>query len=319
MFKVTLDPSFIDLLWNMGHVFETKLPSWAAYMSDRCSAVLPVSKVFMLPVINLHVTDYNALFSFLSYIAKRSKELNIPLPCVTFDQQPYIIAFEIVVSKNMKIFVRIGGFHQLMSFLGAIGTLMEGSGLRPALETVYSPVTVNHMFSGKAIARSLRGDMFAASAVFSILLEKVWSQLDDGEKERVKVMYHNNLNLEDSDSVLEEKLIKLCGQVQKVYEEKSRTAQLWLNYVRYVFIAQQFIRAERTSNWELHVTTTKCMLNLLAATGHNPYTKSLRLYLQSIEELKLKISGSLQSIPRWRSYSKTNDKDLVWNMDRLFN
>ena len=50
----------------------------------------------------------------------------------------------------MNIFVCLGGFHQLISFLGSIGCLMEGSGLRAALENVYAPVTVGHMFSGKA-------------------------------------------------------------------------------------------------------------------------------------------------------------------------
>ena len=51
---------------------------------------------------------------------------------------------------NMNIFVRLGGFHQFMSFLGSIGCLMEGSGLRTALENIY-PITVGHMFSGKAL------------------------------------------------------------------------------------------------------------------------------------------------------------------------
>ena len=39
-------------------------------------------------------------------------------------------------------------------------------------------------------------------------------------------MFHFNLNLEDSDKVLKEKLMVLYRQVQKDYEEKSRTAQL---------------------------------------------------------------------------------------------
>ena len=52
----------------------------------------------------------------------------------------------------MRIFVCFRGFHQLMSFLGSIGKVMEESGLGTALKTVYTPVTVSHMFSRKAYA-----------------------------------------------------------------------------------------------------------------------------------------------------------------------
>ena len=106
----------------------------------------------MLPVINLPATDFNALYSLLSFIVIQSEKLQLGMPCVTLDQQLYFIAYEIAASNKMNVFIRIGGFYQLMSFLGAIGTLMEGSGLKTALETVYAFVTVNNMFSGKAIS-----------------------------------------------------------------------------------------------------------------------------------------------------------------------
>ena len=66
---------------------------------------------------------------------------------------------------------------------------------------------------------------------------------------------------------------------------KSRTAALWHNYVHYIEIVQQFITAERTSNFALHISTTKQMINLFAATAHN-YAKTCRLYLQSVEVLE---------------------------------
>ena len=58
------------------------------------------------------------------------------MPCVTLDQQLYVKAFEIVSSMKMRIFVCLGGLHQLMSFLGSIRKVIEGSGLGTTLETV---------------------------------------------------------------------------------------------------------------------------------------------------------------------------------------
>ena len=62
----------------------------------------------------------------------------------------------------MKIFVRIGGFYQLMSFLSSVGCLMEESRLQTALEYVYAQLTVGHMFDGKAYAFAVGGHMLRA-------------------------------------------------------------------------------------------------------------------------------------------------------------
>ena len=60
--------------------------------------------------------------------------LNIPTPCITFDQPLWLKAVEIIIAKSMNIVFRFGGFHTMMSFLGRIGSMMKGSGLEEALE-----------------------------------------------------------------------------------------------------------------------------------------------------------------------------------------
>lgn len=51
-------------------------------------------------------------------------------------------------------------------------------------------------------------------------------------------------------------------------------------------ILRRFIKAERTGNWELHLQTAKDMLPYFAASGHNLYVKSSRVYLQQMDNLK---------------------------------
>ena len=67
--------------------------------------------------------------------------------------------------------------------------------------------------------------------------------------------------------------------------ESSRTAALWIQYMNMIDILRSFIRAERTSNWELHLRTLTEMLPYLAAAGHNLYVKCARLYLQEMASL----------------------------------
>ena len=256
-------------------------------MSSSCNGqVSPKSRVSMLPIIDLHATDPTALYSLLLFLKEQCKKLNIKVPCITFDQQLYIKAYEIVQSKKLGVFVRLGGFHQLMSFLGSIGNLMDGSGLKQALETVYAPATVGHMFTGKAFSRSVRGHVLCASAVQLILIEELWSNLSPGDKEKLETYYNSNDPCIFEGEELAVRLKDFVEEKHKDLSKSSRTSALWCSYVRYVSIIQDFIRAERTNDWNLHVLSTNAMLNLFAATGHNNYAKSTRLYLQSIAELE---------------------------------
>ena len=115
-------PISTDLLWLCTKMLKSKVSNWAGFMSSfKNSSNNNESAVAMLPIIDLHATDYNALHSLLNFISEQSARLDVPETSVTFDQPLYIKAYEIVHAKGFKIFVGLGGFHQMMSFLGSIG------------------------------------------------------------------------------------------------------------------------------------------------------------------------------------------------------
>ena len=53
-----------------------------------------------------------------------------------------------------------------------------------------------------------------------------------------------------------------------------------------VNLLRQFLKAERTGNWQLHLRTRQEMLPYFAAAGHNLYTKSVHVYLQQMLQLE---------------------------------
>jgi len=57
---------------------------------------------------------------------------------ITSDKPLFIKAVEIVQSNGMKVVCHLGGFHLLMNFLGAIGSIMAGSGLSQALVLLWT-------------------------------------------------------------------------------------------------------------------------------------------------------------------------------------
>ena len=64
--------------------------------------------------------------------------MNQSIPCITFDQPLFLKAMCIIKAEKLPVVCRLGGFHTLMSFLGSIGVLMQGSWLKEVFEEVYA-------------------------------------------------------------------------------------------------------------------------------------------------------------------------------------
>ena len=92
--------------------------------------------------------------------------MHVPIPCGTFDQPLWLKAYGIIEEAGLDIVARLCGFHTLMSYLGAIGKVMKGSGIEELFNDVYAENTVQHI-----ISRALRGHLLAESALISILFE----------------------------------------------------------------------------------------------------------------------------------------------------
>ena len=138
--------------FGIHHEYFIKLRDWNNLPKKINS---PKSTFTMLPLIDLNPIDESCIYSTLIHTINQAKYLNIETPCVTFDQPLWIEVFETVKTKNLRIVLRLGGFHSLMSFVGSVCFSMEGCGLEKFFETVYGKDTVIHMFSGKVISRAL--------------------------------------------------------------------------------------------------------------------------------------------------------------------
>ena len=106
-------------------------------------------------MIDLKPSDPTCVRSTLEYIATQAEKMNQD-PILTFD----------------RIVLMLGGFHEEMSALGSIGNVMDGSGIKEALSTVYAEGSVEAMLSGKAVARAFRGHQLLDTALNIFTLSK---------------------------------------------------------------------------------------------------------------------------------------------------
>ncbi|VDI49933.1 Hypothetical predicted protein [Mytilus galloprovincialis] len=177
-----------------------------------------------------------------------------------------------------------------MSFLGSIGRLMAGSGLHEVLETVYASNAVNHMLSGKAVSRAVRGFMMVENALHILLMKESFrvslpsahetdTEADSSEcdeiVEKACELYDRFVAGEETTESVEQSInlseinTKLVATKEKL--SKLRTSSLWLNFCRMTNILSKFLIAERTGNWDRHLSSIQEMLPFFVAAGHNLY------------------------------------------------
>ena len=91
-----------------------------------------------------------------------------------------------------KIRLILGLFHVELSFLGAVGTLMEGSGLQEALRQIIAKNSVPHVLSGKAQERAFRAHMLAATALNRNIMKRVLHPTQEGDEDVVDTEYKDD-------------------------------------------------------------------------------------------------------------------------------
>ncbi|KAE8745966.1 hypothetical protein FOCC_FOCC007328, partial [Frankliniella occidentalis] len=93
-----------------------------------------VSAFLPLPFILMPASQPPALYTALRYARKRCDNCKQKTCVVTLDLPLFLKAIDILPF----VVVRLGGSHVLMSFMGAVGALMGGSGLTDLWKEVYA-------------------------------------------------------------------------------------------------------------------------------------------------------------------------------------
>jgi len=126
----------------------------------------------------------------------------------------------------------------LMSFAGAVGTLMAKSRFAEILGAVFGGV--GKMLTGKKFPMNIRD------------MRMVTEELPR--------------------HVIENNLLDCYKSLMSVLEDlasKSRTTKMWVDaLLKPVFVMMLYVRAEREGDWPLHLHAVKLMLPYFFASGH---------------------------------------------------
>lgn len=173
-------PTGIDLMWVYGKwMCNNSVPGWNGFM-EQVTEGLPfeTSRILYFPFINAPPTDNTTVHTTLLQICKVGELSSQATKFVTFDQQLYWKARDIVGnapadSELKQVVVRLGGFHLLMSFMGSIGNIMSGSGLENLWSTMHAEGSIPQMLLEKAYERAVRAHILSNLSIAKIIFDLI--------------------------------------------------------------------------------------------------------------------------------------------------
>ena len=116
-------------------------------------------------MLDLKPTDPVCIRSTLEYLIEQAHKYNTSA-VITFDQQLWWLAYMLIESEPSthplhQFVLLLRGFNAEASFLGTIGSTMDGAGLKEG--------SVDRMLSGKAISRAARSHILVDNALLAII------------------------------------------------------------------------------------------------------------------------------------------------------
>ncbi|XP_043269016.1 uncharacterized protein Nepl16 isoform X1 [Venturia canescens] len=294
----TIDIGLIDLIYFYGkHTAPKQTPNWHGFMNNyhANNTDFKISKIIALPFIKAPPSEHTTILTALIDARKRADTNNQKHCFVTFDLPLFMKASEIIASIDaqndihnlLSVIPRLGGFHTAMSFLGSIGEIMTGSGLKQAFCTIFAELSAEKALTGHAFSRSVRGHLLVQAALADTIYQKI--ELTDSERKHLndslERVGEENFQIFLTDSMMTNILQKFVAVLENL-ERQGPTNKLWVQYFKLICLFQRFIDAERSGNFDLHIQTVQLMIPFFFSSGHHLYAKACLLYVQKMSSLR---------------------------------
>lgn len=198
------------------------------------------------------------------------------------------------------IILRPGELHIVMAQLRTIGAFIENSGLDMCWveSDLYGPATVKQILGGKHVKRGQRAHLVTLQALFSLYQEAFFvehpSLLESVEKLTGNLSDACKKGNKEEVSTKHEELMQLISSTELIrkmdeYDAENDGSPLFKFTRRYMTMVMEmlsFIKAVRTGNWDLHLTSLKLFVKYWFAHDMLNYARMIPVYLAEMEVLK---------------------------------
>ncbi|KAK3698426.1 hypothetical protein QZH41_001193 [Actinostola sp. cb2023] len=262
------------------------------------------------PMIEGPSTDFSTVYTVLKHAQKISASVGQAEAVITFDLAIYTKAMQIQMrfpDEFSNTVIRLGGFHVALNFLSLLGKKFMNSGLDDLLieSGVYAAGTTSALMKGKSYNRGVRAHKLSMEVLYRLMwsafaqwcgnLEREDEQVDheslNSKLEACRQAIESKVGMVQSVKELERDMMKIASLFEKFKAEavsQSMTFSFWEQYISMVKLLLQFIKAERTGNWSLHLSSTAAMIPHFFAMDRPNYARWLPVYISDMKQLQVK-------------------------------
>ncbi len=283
---------------NYQTVDAQKIQGWSGFQSLRFSDPSTPTSIGYLPMIQADANEYSTINTVMKLSLKMANALGQSESIVTFDLAIYVRAKQLQMRYpdefNLMSLVHLGGFHIALNYLSLLGKMYSNSGLEDILieSGVYASGTTTALMVGKSYNHGVRAHKLCLEALFRLIwktfacwLQETRPGLDEISKKKVLELLKQCQDSDNKEEYFKENwyllkdglsaLVHLFQEFENEGKIKSRLFAFWSEYMSMVSFLLQFIKAERTGNWNLHLSSTAKMLPYFYAMGRVNYARWL--------------------------------------------
>lgn len=200
--------------------------------------------------------------------------------------------------------IRLGGFHIALNFLSLLGKKYQSSGLEDLLieSGVYAAGTTSALMKGKSYNRGVRTHKLVMEALFRLRWNTFVKSSQPGDRvanenavlKKIEECRHAITTKKDVRPKVEE-LQRETSELRMLFQdftdesrEKSKMFAFWEEYCRMVKLLLQFVKAERTGDWKLHLSSVAAMIPYFFAMDRPNYARWLPVYIMDMRQMETK-------------------------------
>ena len=257
------------------------------------------------PIINASPTEYNTVYTVMKNVQGMMASLSQKDSVITFDLAIYMKAKEIQwrqPEEFQDMVIRMGGFHIALNFLAVLGKKYDMSGIEDILveSGLYGRSTANSLLKGKSYNRGVQAHKIIMEAMFRLewnaFSQWLANRLDSNlNKESImqqamasQLALRENKEVENSINHMIDIVTTLDPEFTQFEQEgraQSHLFSFWCDYASMVQLLLEFIKAERTGDWPLHLSATAGMVPYFFAMDRPNYSRWLVVYLSDMNQL----------------------------------
>lgn len=282
-----------------------KVPGWSAFNAVVHPHVPTKTNIGYCPMIDGSPTDFSTVYTVMKTVQSMMASLGQKDSVITFDLAIYVKAKEIqwrLKEEFKDTVIRLGGFHIAINYLALLGKKYEMSGIEDLLveSGIYGSSITTAILKGKSYNRGVRAHKLVMEAMFRLQWRSFVEWLSKQDRTHVdqqaviEQTIDCQLALEGAIDV-QDAMLKMCDALTTLQSELSRfqhdarcKSQLftyWSDYVAMVQLLLEFIKAERTGDWPLHLSTTAGMTPHYFSMDRPNYSRWLPVYLADMNQL----------------------------------